>query len=1037
MNILHITDFHYTRSNQLQIKVIQSIISTIQELKSKIDLVFFTGDLVQAGDNLEIFNEASDMLFNEISKKLDVPKENIIFCPGNHDINRELIHSAAQSYFDRNIISNDTLNHFYSNKNDSMYIDSLKPSSNYMTFLKSYHNESIFNIYKDLYSIFYRYYDNEKIGIISVNSAWISAIDKESEGKNDKGNLLIPVSALNEIKTYLRDVKKKIILIHHPLYFLKEFNFNEVENFIHDEFDLMFYGHVHKTYSNSGHSGTNGIFEHVAKASLSSKESLGCSLVELDDVEENLIHVKELTYIEDDQLCHVGQEIIYTIPCGIEKTKMISFRKKIFDKIPIEKDNANKLLLLKENEEQKDFLSLYNHPVLKRNSENGVIESSKENGVVKSNSAIITLDNLISGNNYIILGKDKCGKTSLLKRIQLYCLMNYSKFCIVPFYVDAKEYESKVNYSVFALNQLIKNDFRISNEKVERIIQDGDLILLIDNYVPNSGFANYLNTFLLVNKTVKYIICSENNLTRSIDLFKVGETIYEKLFFHDLRRQEIIAYTEKRLTINQPKEAIQEKIIQLCKQLELPLNYWTISLLILIYNKSSDSYSKNLFSILDICVDEIFGKKQLLITQSRISFEQLKTICAELAKYLFLEHESTVYSASSSDIISFIGNFISENDRISTDGYTIFNYFLECGILKLKEADLYVFRLNGFFEYFLAYQMTKDNDFKSKIIKDSSKYLGVKNELEIYSGFKRDDIDFLQTIYRITQEKVDPIFNKYSQNKDNELSNKINMSSKIEDFCQKISIPKALSVDQKAKIEDAFEELQINSDVHLIEKCNPSKINSEVLERYIIILSRVFRNLDEIQGYKNKQVEIFDKIIDYYCDLGFYIVDDFSNMTKEEMINNGASSELDLLNFISNYSPLITQTFLYDGIGHYNMERMIKDKIQKLGNIAENNQYKLFMLYFLLLDIDINANKEYIQIAIDNIKNPVLKYLIIIKLNYYLAFKVTNNKLLQNELSKEILETKMRINNKYDKREIQRQIQTTKKQSHINKNKIW
>lgn len=160
---------------------------------------------------------------------------------------------------------------------------------------------------------------------------------------------------------------KKILLIHHPLYFLKDFNLYSIENFIHNEFDLMFSGHVHKISSISRHSGTNGIFEHVAKASLSSKESLGCTIIDLDDVEENKIKVKELTYIDDDEKCHIGQEVVHTIPCGIEKTKMIAFRKKIFDKIGIEKENANHLLLLKEDEDKKDFLSLYNHPVLKKN----------------------------------------------------------------------------------------------------------------------------------------------------------------------------------------------------------------------------------------------------------------------------------------------------------------------------------------------------------------------------------------------------------------------------------------------------------------------------------------------------------------------------------------------------------------------------------------------------------------------------------------------------------------------------------------------
>jgi len=1037
MRILHITDFHYTKESTLEVKVVNSIIDTIIKEKIKIDFVFFTGDLVQAGNSVEIFQYACDALFNKISDKLNISKESIIFCPGNHDINREKIHSAAKSYFDTQITSNEKLNDFYKNKTDSMFIDSFKPSENYQSFLKSYHEDNAINIHKDLYSIYYRTNneDGQKIGIVCLNSAWVSSIDKTTDKtdktNDDKGNLLIPTSALNDIKTYMSGVSKKIVLIHHPLYFLKEFNFYEVENFIHNEFDLMFSGHVHKMSSISSHSGTNGIFEHVAKASLSSVGNLGCSLIELDDVEENLIRVKEITYIEDDNLCHIGAEIRHTIPCGIEKAKKIAFRRKIFEKISLEKENANKLLLLKGDEEKKDFLSLYNHPVLKNNSEDSAI---------RVNSSLITIEDLASGNNYIILGKDKCGKTTLLKRIQLYCLINYSKLCKIPFYIDAKEYESKID-SNFDLSQNIREYYGINKEKVKEILENSDFILLIDNYIPILGFAVYLNDFLLKNPHVSYIICSENNITRSVDKFHVGETKSEKLFFHDLRRQEIVTYTEKRLAINQSKDAVQDKIFQLCKQLELPLNYWTVSLLILIYNKSSNNYFRNLFSILDVCVDEIFEKKQLLIAQSRISFEQLKTICAELAKYLFIEHESTVYSASYSDILSFINKITIENDRISTNATDIFNYFMACGILKQKsDIDLYVFRLNGFFEYFLAYQMTKDSEFTNEILSDSSKYLGFKNELEIYSGFKRDDFNFLKKIYHITQKKVDPIFSIYAKNKDIELSNNIKTSSQIEDFCKQISIQKALSANEKAELEDSIDELKINSDVHLVEKFSPTEMNPEILERYISILSRIFRNSDEIRTYKDELVDIFNEIIDYYCDFGFYIVDNFSmlatNKLKKAPETIGDSQEFELLRFMSNFTPLIAQTFLYDGIGHYNMERMIKNKITELEIDVNNNQYKLFMLYFLLLDIDIKTNKDYIQIAISNIKIPILKYLIIIKLNYYLAFKATSDKTLQNELENKIKQAQFNVNNRLDPKGIQKGIYKIKKQSQINKNKI-
>ncbi len=1031
MRILHITDFHYSKESQLQTRVVKSLINTLKKEEINIDLVFFTGDLVENGTINESFESASDALFKNISLELKVKKENIIFCPGNHDIDRNTIHSAAKSYFEANIISDEKLNAFYKDKTDSMFIDSIKPSSNFRKFLMNYHPRNDNNIYNDLYSIHFRNINEKRIGIVCLNSAWISAIDKT--GRDDKGNLLIPYVTLEEIKKDLgNNLDKKIILIHHPLYFLKEYNMYGVENFIHNEFDLMFSGHVHKISSISRHSGTNGIFEHVAKASLSSKENLGCTLIDLDDIEDNKIKVKELTYINDDEKCHIGQEIVHTIPCGVEKNKMIIFRKKIFDKISIEKENANHLLLLKEDEEKKDFLSLYNHPVLKKES---------EDGLSASNSSLISFEEMISNtNNYVILGKDKCGKTSLLKRIQLEYLINYSRNARVPFFFDAKEYEQKLD-SNFDLELHIRMYFEINREKVKEILASGSFVLLIDNYSPNSGIADYLNTFLYNYPKVKYVLCSEYNISRSVDLFQLGEASYEKLFFHDLRRQEIITYTEKRLSSSQKREIIQEKIIQLCKQLELPLNYWTVSLLLLIQHKSSDTYSKNLFSILDVCVDEIFGKKQLVIARSRISFEQLKTICSALAKHLFLNHETTVYSASSSEIISFIERIVEENDRISVKSKDIFNFFVSCGILKLKdEVDMYVFRLNGFFEYFLAYQMTKDNTFKGMIFEDETKYLGFKNQLEIYSGFKRDDLDFLLAVYEKTKNKLIPIFESYSSNKDEELLNKIQEPKLIEEACRKISIQKSLTTYEKAEIEDLTDELQINSDVHLIKKMNPEEINSELLERYLSILARVFRNSDEILGNKEKKVEIFNQIIDFYCDLGFYIIEEFSDLTKKELKKDEYSiedfPELNLLKFISNFSPMITQVWLFDGLGHFNLERMIKNEITVLEQNIDENQYKLFILYFLLLDIDLYANKEYIQTVMNNIKVPILKYMIVVKLNYYLAFKASSNKNLQQELSLKIQQAKLNLDDKTDVAALQKQIQEKKRLSNNNRKKI-
>lgn len=1025
MNILHITDFHFSEESSKQLKLVQSTIKAIIEKDIKIDLIFFTGDLVQSGSKLETFRSAKLALFNVLIEKLDIKLDNIIFCPGNHDIDRDSIHSAVKSYLDTNIDTNEKLNAFYKKKNGDVFLDSLKPHQNFKLFTTEYFNNDIDNKIKDLYTVHFRNINGKLLGIACLNSAWLSSIWGE-----DKGNLLIPNLLLEEIDRDLHGVDKRILLVHHPLYFLREFNFYEVESFIHNEFDLLFSGHVHKISTISRHSGSNGLFEHVAKASLSSKENLGCSLIEIDEIEENKITVRELTYIEDGGSCFVGDEIIHTVPVGKEKIEIIAFRKKLFEKISVEKSNANNLLLVKDDDDKNDFLALYNHPVLKKESE-GSLESK--------NAPSIGLSELITGrSNYLILGKDKCGKTSLLKRIQIECLINYSQNGKIPFYFDAKEFESKLDAN-FDFEQVIRNYFEINKAKVQQILSSNDFLLLIDNYSSDSSTGKYLDGFLKKHQDISFIACAEQNLSRTVDAFLFGNFAYEKLFFHDLRRKEIVAYTDKRLSTNQKKEKIQEKIIQLCKQLELPLNYWTISLLLLIHNKSTDSYSKNLFSILEICVDEIFGKKQLLLARSRISFDQLKTICSELAKYFFNHHKGNTFSAPYQNVIGQIEKTISENDRISVNSREVFDYLISCGILKQKnDHDFFVFRLNGFFEYFLALQMTKDNTFKKEILEDEVKYLAFKNQLEIYSGFKRDDIEFLEKIFEKSRDKLNPIFEKYDSNKDNELLRKIKEPKAIEDAFREISIKKALNSHEKAEIEDLTDELQINADVHDLKIIDPNEINSELIERYLSILSRAFRNMDAISGNKDKISEIFKYIISSYCDFGFYVIEEFSEITKkgidvEEDFDITNLPELDLLKFISNFSPILSQSWLFDGIGHYNLERMIKEEIVKLEEETAVNQYKLFLLYFLLLDIDLNSNKEFIQRSLDTIKIPLLKYAIFVKLSYYLAFKCSGNKQLEQELSNFIQRAKLNLdNNKTKIGDIHKHIQERKRIAQVN-----
>ena len=410
---------------------------------------------------------------------------------------------------------------------------------------------------------------------------------------------------------------------------------------------------------------------------------------------------------------------------------------------------------------------------------------------------------------------------------------------------------------------------------------------------------------------------------------------------------------------------------------------------------------------------------------------------------MFENHSSSVYSVSYEEAHMYLDEMIEENDRLSITSNEIFNYLVGCGILKEKSDDRrYVFRLNGFFEYFLAYQMTKDSIFKESIIQNDEMFIAFKNQIEIYSGFKRDDYDFLNIVYKKVAQKINPIWEQYDSNLDKELLDKIKTQKEMEGFCRQLSVERSLSAIEQAKFEDQFEESTFDSEVHIIPKVNVEHLTFELVERYLSILSRTYRSSDEISGKPEETNEIFHYILNGYCKLGFYLVDEFKRTTKHELsstqnvnVDLQELPEVKLLNFISNFTPLICQVALYDGIGHFSLERIIKREINAILASETIEEYKLFMLCFLLLDIDLEGNKEYITTIMQTTKINALKYAIVIKLNYYLAFNAGDNKTTQKMLSQNIQQARINLDSTTSLSDIHKQIHAKKRENLINQNK--
>src|SRR5690606_18612136 len=112
-------------------------------------------------------------------------------------------------------------------------------------------------------------------------------------------------------------------------------------------------------------------------------------------------------------------------------------------------------------------------------------------------------------------------------------------------------------------------------------------------------------------------------------------------------------------------------------------------------------------------------------------------------------------------------------------------------------------------------------------------------------------------------------------------------------------------------------------------------------------------------------------ILNSTCTMGFQLMDEIEE-NKLDFIDD-KTTEDELMKLLIQFVPIVIQTFFYDAVVQNNLERIIKDKIELLKKDAKNNQLKLLVLYFSLIDLSLKDNHKYIKELIDILSLGVLK----------------------------------------------------------------
>ena len=943
MRILHISDFHYQAKNDSDYRT--RVENLCNDLVDKgIDMIVFSGDLVFEGGQLNTFKEASKVLFDEILKATGLGKNRLVITQGNHDMER----NAEINSITKDLDSFMTMKALTDFCNNARSVElSFDNSKHYNDFIDDYYHGIDIHCNK-FCNWRIQNFNNLRIGVLSINSAWRC---KKSE--TDRGNLLMYVPKINDAIYQLRNCDLVLVTMHHRLSDYKDFVETELANVIYERCHLLLTGHYHRATMGTSCYGDMGILLSSAPAIYNRNDpgsEYGYRIIDVAK-EDNELKAFETTYhfVGGSFLSHKTKSI--PMPMAIEKRELNDFRKnmvRLYSEAEVKADDLFVSDKLYEDVEGLTFRSLYVTPIISDTSEAESAASGKKGNLYDENKIVD------ANKNFVVFGQNKGGKTSLLWKIYLDLLKSYHTKKILPYFINYKEYS---NGKPLDLIRSIRNKLQMNTAKTEALLNEYKLLLLVDDIkYTDDRFITDLEQSLKGLSNYNIVACAEDSISANFEpeIFKSIDVA--KLYIHEITRKEIHQLTKKWPKLKGDKLTIEEQIISLFNQLHIPYNYWTTSLFLWILEKTDSSKIRNNFELVSIYIDEILGQKHIIESRGKelkIEYKDLQSYLGALAECMY-NHPEEVYSLSYQELIDFTEIHSQKNRKFPTDYEPIISTLLSNRVI-VNENGRYSFRLKGVFEFFLALKMSEDETFRDGIMNNNHLYLSFGNEIELYAGFKRKDSQFVQKVIEKTEHILKPLMEdpRYTDI-DSQFAEQIKQISAVVNAAKKLAVKMmdltdidkedvSMALSAPAPIESSKVEVKL---IHNIDAPTPAD-----LEKAVFIACRVYRNSDICDDpvYGGKML---DYLLTACCKLAFIFVESVKKDFK------GDNELTEMAKTIYNFLPIVVQSFFFDAISQFNLGRVFEEKLNELEKNPRGNLFRIFILLFTLLDLDMKVYKD-------------------------------------------------------------------------------
>jgi predicted MPP superfamily phosphohydrolase len=1023
LRIVHLSDTHFDpkKISSFQNNIVEPLIRDLKmhHQETPIDLICFTGDLVDKGGNGEIklaLENFKECFIKRIANELQLPIERFPIIPGNHEVEKSKVHNIL----DKTLV--DILK-------DDLSIDetminptelNLERLEGYFSFQKEYFShvkEIEYNPYGYALKLNIR---GKLVGIAGINSSW------RCSGSNDRSNLVIGRRQIEPIIEYLKDddYHIKIAMLHHPYDYLVESDKDRIESILTREFDLILSGHIHRSnshmYQNSLGEGTiysgapSNWVDNIYHDEIN--HCNGYTIIDFDvnggqAILTNRRYSKNrLKYVPNADISQNVNEgtSVFRLPSNEARQNW----ERQADAISKIKSNhlpaLNEKLLVYNTDTvaPKDLETIFVLP----NIEIKKVKEEDKDLLNEEKKEYLNLETIsLSNENLFLIGSKESGKTTILYRLLQYVTKNSFELKTIPVYIDLNK--SELNTHVETEISLFLG---VNRQNVNEILSSNRVLLLLDNVTFNKRQENFLNRvtkLLEINKNIVAIATAEQT-GEEVPLGFFAQSFFKACTLASIKnfQSEQIRSLIKKWFSKDEDKSLREKlegIVESFHSLNIPTTPLAVSLFLWILEKQEEYIPKNNALMLENFIEKLLRKHSVVEVKSEDFhyWNQIKLLI-HIALKMF-EEGNTNYRLRVFDLKSTIVNHFKEvgwtpaplNKKPYYDW--IPDYFLSVGLFILEEAenDTYIkFRLNCFFQFFLMQNIDNDESKFRELVFHEEHYLEFFSEIDYYTALHRDKTDALKRVVTLMDEsfKSDPLIKKVTEYLNEHSIDEVfrNQKSHIKKFKSEQEMEKFIQEIKKTEEEEnQINDLKLDNGNDLNNSQIPTKDSQstyspmKILEQSWLLAAMVLKNSEDSKDslYKEEAYRlIFKHSLTFMC---------LYQILMNKQIEKEPEQNKTVFEFLARFLQPIHQTVLFNYMGTSKLgpifkkilDEMLENKIKDVGLVEK------FTALFMYTDLHPEDEEKYLKRVIPSMVKGIVRDFIFMKLSQYESKNLDDN----------------------------------------------